>query len=263
MGFLIFACIIFLILFFNHYFLNWEALPWPENYFKLPSYQVHRGFWKGGLQENTIPAFQEAARQGAEMVELDVMLTKDQQVICYHDKDLKRLFSREEKVSELTAQQMRELAKAPLLEEVLTDPLCPRYINIEIKPNVNPSSLLVGELKRVLDRTQSHKRVVITSFCPFTLRSSFKYLPEVPRGLLATDDPNDSDSAIYLRKMWLGGFCKAHFVDLDKRMINKPFMDYLKKRKIPVTVWTLNDPETAKEFRSLGVNSIITDLSRI
>lgn len=263
MGFLIFAGIILLILFFNHYFLNWESTPWPKNYFKLPPYQVHRGFWKGGLQENTISAFQEAARQGAEMVELDVMLTKDQQVICYHDKDLGRLFSREEKVSDLTAQQMIELTKAPLLEEVLTDPSCPRYINIEIKPNVNPRSLLVAEVKRVLDRTQSHNRVVITSFCPFTLRSSYKYLPEVPRGLLVTNDPNDLDSVIFLRKMWLGGYCKAHFVDLDKRMISKPFMDYLAKRKIPVIVWTLNDPEIAKEFRSLGVESIITDLPRI
>ena len=50
---------------------------------------AHRGA-SAYAPENTIPAFQLAARQGATFVEFDLQLTKDRQIVCLHDESLER-----------------------------------------------------------------------------------------------------------------------------------------------------------------------------
>lgn len=49
----------------------------------------HRGA-SAYAPENTIPAFQLAAEQGATFVEFDLQLTKDRQIVCLHDESLER-----------------------------------------------------------------------------------------------------------------------------------------------------------------------------
>jgi glycerophosphoryl diester phosphodiesterase len=50
---------------------------------------AHRGA-SAYAPENTVPAFELAARQGATYVEFDLQLTKDRQVVCLHDESLER-----------------------------------------------------------------------------------------------------------------------------------------------------------------------------
>jgi glycerophosphoryl diester phosphodiesterase len=50
---------------------------------------AHRGA-SAYAPENTIPAFQLAAEQGAHFVEFDLQLTKDRQIVCLHDNSLER-----------------------------------------------------------------------------------------------------------------------------------------------------------------------------
>ena len=44
-----------------------------------------------GLPENTIAAFDKAVLCRADQLELDVWLTKDGEVVVFHDKDFKRM----------------------------------------------------------------------------------------------------------------------------------------------------------------------------
>src|SRR5262245_29149346 len=50
---------------------------------------AHRGA-SAYAPENTVPAFQLAAEQGADYVEFDLQLTKDRQIVCLHDNSLER-----------------------------------------------------------------------------------------------------------------------------------------------------------------------------
>ena len=50
---------------------------------------AHRGA-SAYAPENTIPAFQLAAEQGAHFVEFDLQLSKDRQIVCLHDNSLER-----------------------------------------------------------------------------------------------------------------------------------------------------------------------------
>lgn len=241
------------------YFHNWRPDPWPTNSFKLPDSQIHRGYWHEGLQENTLDAFREAANRGHEMVELDVQLSKDEIPVVFHDDNLKRLAQRPEMVHELTQNELKALANAPSLEEVLTDPHLTKFINIEIKSRSVKDQKTAIKVVDVIKKLNVQNRIIFSSFNPITLRVLWKHLPEVPRALLATNDDTDPDSRIYLRKFWLGGLAHAHMLNLDKRMITPQLMKRLQERKIPVAAWTVNDRDTASLLRNKGVISIITD----
>ena len=61
----------------------------PDAAPKKPWVIGHRGA-SAYAPENTIPAFQLAAEQGATFVEFDLQLTKDKQIVCLHDTSLER-----------------------------------------------------------------------------------------------------------------------------------------------------------------------------
>ena len=51
---------------------------------------AHRGASKYA-PENTLPAFQKAIEMGADGIELDVQMTKDNQCVVIHDETIKRV----------------------------------------------------------------------------------------------------------------------------------------------------------------------------
>jgi glycerophosphoryl diester phosphodiesterase len=61
--------------------------------FPRPAVVAHRGA-SSELPENTLAAFEEAARVGADMVELDVRLTADGVPVVLHDPELGRAAAR-------------------------------------------------------------------------------------------------------------------------------------------------------------------------
>ncbi|EON76456.1 Glycerophosphoryl diester phosphodiesterase [Lunatimonas lonarensis] len=105
---------------------------------------AHRGAM-GTFPENTLPAFAEAIRLGAEMIEFDVQLTKDGSLVVMHDATVDRTTNGSGKVSDLTLEQIRSLdagswmgerfkgIQVPELHEVLA--IMPRdiWLNIHLK----------------------------------------------------------------------------------------------------------------------------------
>jgi glycerophosphoryl diester phosphodiesterase len=59
--------------------------------------------------ENTLPAFAEAVRLGAQMIEFDIQLTKDSAMVIMHDDAVDRTTNGNGQVSELTFSQIRAL----------------------------------------------------------------------------------------------------------------------------------------------------------
>ncbi|MBC3784190.1 glycerophosphodiester phosphodiesterase [Spirosoma utsteinense] len=59
--------------------------------------------------ENTLPAFKEAIRLGAQMIEFDIQLTKDNALVIMHDETVDRTTNGTGKVADLTLAQIRQL----------------------------------------------------------------------------------------------------------------------------------------------------------
>lgn len=66
---------------------------------------AHRGFTEGGV-ENTICSLEAAAEAGADLVEMDVMQTKDGRFVVMHDAKLSRLAGTDAAVKDLTLDEL-------------------------------------------------------------------------------------------------------------------------------------------------------------
>ena len=99
------------------------------NNFTPPAFFAHRGAC-AHAPENTLSAFELAAKQGAPAIEFDVKLTSDRQVIIIHDQTLDRTTNGSGEVAKHSLAALRELdagswlsadfrgEKIPTLDEV-------------------------------------------------------------------------------------------------------------------------------------------------
>ena len=123
-------------LFYLIFFWKWKKNCQPMFNSEKPIVFGHRGS-PNLVIENTIPSFQKAIDQGVDGLEFDIRLSKDKQIVVFHDASLKRLSDRSEAVSELS---LTELQSIPLhKKEGQTEDA---YI-----PSLNDVSLLIHQVR--------------------------------------------------------------------------------------------------------------------
>ncbi len=237
-----------------------QPLQWPQGSLEIPPLQAHRGFRPEGVVENTLAAFRAARAAGAEMCECDVQMTRDGQVVVFHDADLVRLGGgSRDVVSALTAAEMQARVGAPLLSHLLYDPLSPPKVNIELKTSeAFGKSGLEKEVVRIIREASASNRVLISSFNPLALRRIARLAPDIPRALLVTLE-NDPKNKFYLKRMLLGFLARPHLLHLDQNMITVEKMNHWGDRHFRVAAWTVNDASRARELGEMGVISLISD----
>lgn len=150
---------------------------------------AHRGLWGGEVPENSLSAFRLAAERGF-AIELDVQLSRDGEVMVFHDYTLTRMCKIEQNLAELTAQELGALSLAgtaegiPTLKEVLAvvDGRVPLLIELK---GENGNVDLCPRVAEVL--ADYRGEWCVESFNPLLLRWFKKYRPQVVRGLLSTD----------------------------------------------------------------------------
>ena len=72
---------------------------------------AHRGF-SAAFPENTMLAFQEAIEAGADGIELDVHLTKDEKIVVIHDETIDRTTNGSGEVRSFTLEELRHFDAA-------------------------------------------------------------------------------------------------------------------------------------------------------
>lgn len=116
---------------------------------------AHRGLFSNSslMPENSLPAFLHAVKHGYG-IEMDVQLTKDNQVVVFHDNTLSRMCGIDVQVRDKTYRELCELTllstncKIPLLSEVLkaVDGKVPLLIEIKLPVFSTLTCRLVNEL---------------------------------------------------------------------------------------------------------------------
>src|SRR5688572_17470803 len=140
---------------------------------RAPLVIAHRGA-SALCTENTTAAFQRAARDGADGVELDVLTCATGEVVVFHDDDLLRLARRPERVADLSLRQLRRVVlpgqtSIPTLEEAFEACGPDLLVNVELKSGGLLDGAvpgLVAGVARVLDRCAVGERVIVSSFDP-------------------------------------------------------------------------------------------------
>src|SRR4029453_16996566 len=79
---------------------------WPE---WNVAFVAHRGGIVPGYPENTLVAFRQAVKHGAEVIEVDLRATKDGEVVIMHDETLDRTTNGNGKVIDYTLAELKKL----------------------------------------------------------------------------------------------------------------------------------------------------------
>ena len=142
---------------------------------------AHRGC-TAGFTENTLDAFAEARRLGADGVELDVRLTADGALAIHHDAEIPGVGV----VAELGVADLP--AHVPLLADVLA--VCEGMIvNVEIKnapqdPGWDAGEAVAALTAAAIDEAGWTRRVIVSSFQVATLRAVQAADGRLPLGAL-------------------------------------------------------------------------------
>ena len=181
---------------------------------------AHRGLHSEDqkIPENSLPAFA-AARQGKYGVELDVQLSKDNQVVVFHDDDLKRVCGVDARVNSKTFKELSELKlleteeRIPLLTEVL-EVLGETPVIVELKSAGPMNAKLCEETLKILREQGTHW--CIESFDPRIGAWFSKNAPDVLRGQLSCP-PTDFSGISKIQTILLGNLLtnfmsRPHFI---------------------------------------------------
>lgn len=230
----------------------------PNNKALLCDY-AHRGLHGNGVPENSLLAFDLAAKNGYG-IELDVQLSADGEVMVFHDYKLARMTGCEKKLCELTCGELKELRlndseeKIPTFAEVLSlvDGRVP--LLVELKGESTDSSLCpkVAELLRGYAGDYC-----IESFNPLLLGAIRKELPSAYVGLLYTNTCKDrkkySALNIVISCMGLNFIARPNFIAYSKKYRDS-FMVKLVTGlyATPKFVWTVKGDDEIKKAHELS-----------
>jgi glycerophosphoryl diester phosphodiesterase len=209
----------------------------------------------GWPPENTIAAFEQAHRQGAPAVELDVRTCAGGDLVVFHDATLSRLTKGrdERRVSDVSLSELRPL-NVPTLEEAL---LWARSsgvgVNVEMKHDVVDRRALARATARVV--RAAGVDALLSSFDPWLLALAGAAAPAIPRALLVhAGQPLWAD---LLQRIARPPF--VLFLHLERTQVEPRALARHLRRGLRMGVWTVNDPREARDLVQVGVASIITD----
>jgi len=210
---------------------------------------AHRGA-SGHEPENTLRAVRRAIEIGADVVEVDVRVSKDGALVVIHDDTVDRTTSGRGKVRDMTAAELRSLdagkgERIPLLEEVLDEVKGRVALFLELKEleAAAPALRLVKE-RGMLDQ------VLFISFDPETLSAVKGAEPASHAGL------------IYVKPE--GGIVEAkrlgcEFVLPYYRLATEKAVAFAHRMKLLVVAWTVDDPALAAELKGRGVDGVASN----
>ncbi len=247
-------------------------------YFDLdrPMVVAHQG-GAGVRPSNTLLAFQHAVDLGADVLEMDVHLTRDGALVLRHDATVDRTTDGTGALAELTLAQVRALdaayhwpyqgserpyrgrgVRVPTLAEVVGRYPQARF-NIEIKP---PTAEAGRAVCADLLRLEAQERTLVASFHAEAMEAFRAECPTVPTSAFESEVRR-----FYLQYrlgLWRFAAPEAAALQLPARedeadLMDPQFLTAAARLGLHVDFWTVNDPGQAQDLLVRGAGGIITD----
>lgn len=213
---------------------------------------AHRGL-SGLHPENTLQAFEAALRHKPDAIELDVQLTRDGQVVIFHDETLERLGKRPGWLKDCTYQELQELPiRVPLLQDyfrLIADTRIDTFVELKnsfvVYPGLERKVLdIVAQFDRIQDCiffSANHHAVIQMRTLQPDIRLCFPF--------------ND----------WLfdcGAYCQKRQIRMSipyHLALTKDIVDDFHAHHVAVYPWTVDDPEQMRRMAAMGVDGLLTN----
>ncbi len=242
---------------------------------------VQRIAHRGGsclAPENTLAAFRNALTLPVDAVELDVQMSRDGQLIVFHDNTVERLTDGEGNILDLDFATLRKLNAAahfpgnwpeteqiPTLSEVLALMKNRAHVSIEIKTSERDS--VYGRYPRIAEAVLRDVRlarmvnqVLIISFDWPMLLHIKSLEPRLQTGANVSKDLWNPDVenalATLLQQMRKFG---CSWVNMDHRLFTEEMPASVHEQDLKLGLWTVNTLEDMRRFASAHVDALTTD----
>lgn len=259
--------------------LQVPAPPTPDAGPPDPLVIAHAGA-QGHAPGDTIEAFDLALEQGADVLEMDVQLTADDELVVTHDATVDRMTDGTGTIREMTVEEVQALdaghgftaedgshpwrgqgVRIPTFAEVLE-----RYPDtpmiVEMKTEAGPA-VVDPTIAMVREHGRDDGSLVLASFDRSYLDPVREALPEVP-----TNMPEGETTGFYIRHLaglhpwWTppGELFQVPEYHEGRHVVTSRFVDAAERLGIEVQVWTVNEPEQMHRLLDAGVHGIMTDV---
>ena len=219
---------------------------------------AHRGY-TGKAPDNTEESIAAAIKKGYGWVEIDIVSTKDDVVVCSHNFDLEKetdglgyIFNHSYnslKCCNIKTYNNSKIYKIPKLIDILNLYGHAINYNIEIKVkdvfDLTTAKNLHGLLKNC-----PNLRPIISSFSPLVV-IYFKIFRKNLKTALIIDNP---------KYLWLLNIIHPDFLHVRVDIITEQLIKYSKEHNLPIVAWTVDNYLVQKSCESLPIFGIITDL---
>lgn len=215
--------------------------------------------------ENTLPAFQLAYDVGADGIETDVQLTKDQVPVLIHDEGLKRTTNGYGYVKDYTYQELKQLdvgswfstsysnTRLLSLDEFLKwikdKPLC---LNIELKNNKIDYKQMETIVYTMIKDYQLLNRTILSTFNPKSVQRMKKIDPRINSAFLTSR--RRKDLVAYAKVLG------AHAIHVKYRLLSRKLVDRCSQEKMDLRIYTVNRTIQIKRCFNLNCDGIFTDV---
>ncbi len=213
---------------------------------------AHRGF-SARFPEGTRTAYEGAVMAGADGFECDVRLSRDNQVICFHDRTIKRIAGVRKAVSRLTAQELHILVDAITLNELLDIAIEEKKdVLIETKHPVLTAGKIERRVLEILTKRRSEIQeaginITVMSFSYFAVRRLKRKYPDVAKVIKYSIPARMS---------------RARTVALNIELIQRDPKIMQKMKAEKIFVWTVNTSAGLKCVKDQKIDGVITDKPR-
>ncbi|MBC8344464.1 MAG: glycerophosphodiester phosphodiesterase [Bacteroidetes bacterium] len=222
--------------------------------------------------ENTLSSIVLAWKRQVKAVEIDIHLTRDNEIVVIHDYDTLRVSGKKKIIKKSSLEELKlldagkyknpvwENVRIPTLKEVLqTVPADGRLI-IEIKSDAK----ILEFLKSDLDQSGlKNSQIEIIAFNAGTLAKAKQMMPDYSLFWLLDLD--------YFWPHWILQINKKRMINKVKRLhldgvdvwagriLDKRFIEAFKNEGLRIYTWTVDNPEKAKSLIENGIDGITTN----
>jgi glycerophosphoryl diester phosphodiesterase len=204
--------------------------------------------------ENTLLSISRAMEIGVDAVEIDVHLSKDQEIVVIHDSTLDRTTNGTGMVKSYTLKEMKKLDAGkgetiPTLQEVIDLIGDKVRLVIELKEEGTE-----GTVVELIKRNSFVDNVYVISFWHRFIKTVKEIDDRIKTGVLLVGCPVDTCIAAQ-------AFADALVMRYD--FVDRQFVEIAHKKGTKVFIWNIDDRHLVKPYADMGVDGIGSNDPRV
>jgi glycerophosphoryl diester phosphodiesterase len=224
---------------------------------------AHRGF-SAGFPENTMKAFVEANKAGADGIEIDVQLTKDGEVVVIHDEKVDRTTNGSGYVKDLTLKELQKLDASYKFKKWLRDEPIPTFVellewlttntlvcNVELKNGIFPYRGMEEKVISLIRQYKLEDRIIISSFNHYSVVYCYQLAPEIETAPLYSEGLYMP--WVYAQSIRSKGIHPVHIAAPNEIIIKSI------ENGVAVRPYTVNKDKDMMRLLEVGCSAFITD----